>query len=282
MTERTRVAGEARAVDEPRILELVTADGARISAACFGGVAEDAAPILLVHGWAADAEALYPHARRLSRRFPVIVPHLRMHGASLNTDTAGARPVTIPLIVDDLLAVLDALHVRRAVAAGHSMGGLIVTILADEHPGRISATVVADPAYGASPDEIDSAPERRAVAVADAGERYRERGRAPELGASYLAALTQLYDSEYLRDHSRGAAADTTPMLARRRHPTLALYSTLGAARTEEDLSRGADVRADVIVWPGTSHFAAVEHPAEFCWTLERWLDSRNLGELRA
>jgi pimeloyl-ACP methyl ester carboxylesterase len=265
MTERTRVAGEARAVDEPRILELVTADGARISAACFGGVAEDAAPILLVHGWAADAEALYPHARRLSRRFPVIVPHLRMHGASLNTDTAGARPVTIPLIVDDLLAVLDALHVRRAVAAGHSMGGLIVTILADEHPGRISATVVADPAYGASPDEIDSAPERRAVAV-----------------ASYLAALTQLYDSEYLRDHSRGAAADTTPMLARRRHPTLALYSTLGAARTEEDLSRGADVRADVIVWPGTSHFAAVEHPAEFCWTLERWLDSRNLGELRA
>ncbi len=49
---------------------------------------------------------------------------------------------------EDLLGVLDALDVGRAVLVGHSMGGYAVSGVARRHPGRVAALVMVDTPFG--------------------------------------------------------------------------------------------------------------------------------------
>jgi len=47
----------------------------------------------------------------------------------------------------DIAGLLDFLDCPPVVAMGHSMGALVVSVLAVEHPEKICALVAADPAY---------------------------------------------------------------------------------------------------------------------------------------
>ncbi len=44
----------------------------------------------------------------------------------------------------DLIAVLDALGVERAVVVGHSMGAFVALVLGDLYPERVSRVVLVD------------------------------------------------------------------------------------------------------------------------------------------
>src|SRR5919197_6407809 len=63
----------------------------------------------------------------------------------------------------DCVAVLDALGVRDAVVAGHSMGGFVAVVLAHRHPERVRRLVLVDGGAplpppdvppGASPEQV--------------------------------------------------------------------------------------------------------------------------------
>lgn len=100
----------------------------------------DAVPtVLLIHGvtashlsWPFVAERL-PDAR-------VIAPDLRGRGRS-NEVTGRAGLVAH---ARDLIAVLDALDVERAVVVGHSMGAFVALVLGDLYPDRVSRVVLVD------------------------------------------------------------------------------------------------------------------------------------------
>lgn len=69
----------------------------------------------------------------------VLAPDLRGRGRSLPQGPAGMAAHAA-----DLLAVLDALDVERAVLVGHSMGGFVVGRLARLHPERVAGVVLVD------------------------------------------------------------------------------------------------------------------------------------------
>ncbi|WDZ85640.1 alpha/beta fold hydrolase [Micromonospora cathayae] len=109
----------------------------------------DAPPLLLVMG--ANANALtWPPAlvERLATRHRVIVYDHRDTGRS--TWAFDEHPYQITDLAGDALAVLDAAGVARAHVVGMSMGGVLVQLLALDHPDRLlSATAFCTAALGA-------------------------------------------------------------------------------------------------------------------------------------
>jgi pimeloyl-ACP methyl ester carboxylesterase len=101
----------------------------------------DGPAILFLHGGLGDARLWEPVAARLRDAFRCIRYDIRFFGRSEGPDEEWSA-------VDDSVAVLDALDVRRAAAVGLSMGGGIALRLAQQHPDRVTAVVHVAGAVG--------------------------------------------------------------------------------------------------------------------------------------
>lgn len=109
------------------------------SLAVFGLAAGDP-ETFAVHGITSSSRAWLAVARALAGRAGLLAVDLRGRGAS------GALPGPYGMAAhsSDLLAVLDALGVSRAVLVGHSLGAYVVARFAVEHPARVKALVLVD------------------------------------------------------------------------------------------------------------------------------------------
>src|SRR5690242_12301102 len=83
-----------------------------------------------VHGRAGDGRQFSHQVPDFARQFRVIVPDLRAQGRS--TDGPGA--LTYHGMAEDVLALMNHLHVRRANVMGWSDGGIVGLDLAIHHP----------------------------------------------------------------------------------------------------------------------------------------------------
>jgi pimeloyl-ACP methyl ester carboxylesterase len=111
--------------------DYVDAGGLRTHLALAG--AEDAPPILLVHGWPQNWWAWRHVIPSLAERFRVIAPDLRGHGWT-NAPPSGYDKERLAA---DLLAVLDALGIERATWIGHDWGGWTGFLAALQAPERL-------------------------------------------------------------------------------------------------------------------------------------------------
>lgn len=100
-------------------------------------------PVLLVHGWSCDSHDWSWQFEAFSEHHRVIAADNRGHGRSSVT-TDGYRPRTFAA---DLARLVQSLDAGPVVAIGHSLGGVIVSALAVEHPELVRAVVAVDPAY---------------------------------------------------------------------------------------------------------------------------------------
>jgi 3-oxoadipate enol-lactonase len=96
-------------------------------------------PLVLINGYGASAFA-WPRGwlRGLERRHRLITLDNRGGGASRHADA----PFSIADLAGDVVAVLDAAGVDRAVVLGLSMGGMIAQELALQAPERVAALVL--------------------------------------------------------------------------------------------------------------------------------------------
>lgn len=116
---------------------VTLSDGTPMAVRLFG----TGEPILLVHGWAAHGGFFDRLAEDLASQFSIIVPDLRGHGAT----SAGTAPLTIAQLADDLHALLLALDLRNAVAAGWSMGAMVLwSMIARHGADRLAGLVTED------------------------------------------------------------------------------------------------------------------------------------------
>ena len=122
--------------------EIVLDDDHRVGVAVCG----QGLPVVLVHGFTAEG-ILYAQtlSRLVAMGFKVVAVDVAGHGATQGLPTGGDDLASYTAL---LARVLDELGVRRAVFAGHSMGGRLVTQLAAGQPDRAIAVVLIDAAVG--------------------------------------------------------------------------------------------------------------------------------------
>ncbi|MEU1945265.1 MULTISPECIES: alpha/beta fold hydrolase [unclassified Streptomyces] len=130
-----------------RELTAVSADGSRLHTELHGP--EDAPAVLLAHGWVCSTAFWAPVVRALAADHRVIVYDQRGHGRS---PAPGPGGYSTHALADDLVAVLEATLPpgRRAVLAGHSMGGMTLMAAADRPALRERAAAAVLCSTGAS------------------------------------------------------------------------------------------------------------------------------------
>ncbi|WP_342086203.1 alpha/beta fold hydrolase [Dyadobacter sp. OTU695] len=103
---------------------------------------KDGSPVILLHGWPYDIHSYEAVAPLLaSRGCRVIVPHLRGHGSTRFIYEATHRSGQQAAIGNDVIALMDALKIPRAVLAGYDWGGRAACVVAALWPERCAGLV---------------------------------------------------------------------------------------------------------------------------------------------
>jgi pimeloyl-ACP methyl ester carboxylesterase len=105
--------------------------------------------LVLVHGFGGAKEDFADHLSTLSSDHTVVVFDHRGHGESDQPDAVDRY--SLQRLVDDVLAVADALDLPRFRLLGHSMGGMVARRLVLGHPERVEALILMDTSYGPVP-----------------------------------------------------------------------------------------------------------------------------------
>lgn len=116
--------------------EYLDAGGLQVHVALAG--AEDAPPVLLVHGWPQHWRAWRSVIPALAERHRVIVPDLRGHGWSEAPRTGYDKEQ----LATDLLGLLDVLGLERVTWVGHDWGAWTGQLAALRAPERIQRMLV--------------------------------------------------------------------------------------------------------------------------------------------
>ncbi|HEX3509946.1 MAG TPA: alpha/beta hydrolase [Solirubrobacteraceae bacterium] len=131
------------AAPAPRAL-AIAGEGVELS----GEEAGAGVPVVLLHGLTATRRYVVMGSRALERSGHRVISYdARGHGRS---DAAPARAYGYEHLAADLLAVLDAAGVERAVLAGASMGAQTALAIALSHPERVAGLVLVTPAFDPS------------------------------------------------------------------------------------------------------------------------------------
>jgi pimeloyl-ACP methyl ester carboxylesterase len=244
-------------------------------------------PLLFVHGFACDSHDWSWQIAHFGTRFRVIALDLRGHGRS-SVPTNGYEPLDF---ATDIAHLLDFLDCPPLIAIGHSMGALVLSALAVEHPDKVCALVAADPAY-----LVDSA----LVDVAALSTQLGDGDPVPFvqslLGASDAPDSPRFLRTWHLRRvagmpphvlvQTLGGLAGESAIssrrdpgahyLARRRCPVLSVYSE--SSRISIETALFSDPRSEAVAWSGTGHWLHQERPELFNATVETWITTLNLA----
>jgi non-heme chloroperoxidase len=91
-------------------------------------------PLLLLHGLSDSWHSFLPLLPHLPRDVRTLAFTQRGHGQS----SKPRGDYSLEALVKDAIAFLDAMHIERAVIAGHSMGAAVAALLAAKHPERVA------------------------------------------------------------------------------------------------------------------------------------------------
>src|SRR5262245_50276431 len=122
--------------------------------------AEGAPWLVLSNSLATNLSMWDEQAAALKKSFRVLRYDQRGHGG---TDAPAAR-YTFDLLIADVIALFDALSIRRTHFGGLSMGGATALGLALRHPDRIDRAIICDSGCASTPGSSQQWEERIAAA----------------------------------------------------------------------------------------------------------------------
>jgi len=106
------------------------------------GGPEEGEPILLLHGFPESHRTWRDVMPDLARDFRVIAPDQRGFAASDKPE--GVEAFKTDRILEDLIALADALGLARFTLVGHDWGGAVAWLAALRHPDRLSRLVIVN------------------------------------------------------------------------------------------------------------------------------------------
>jgi pimeloyl-ACP methyl ester carboxylesterase len=239
-------------------------------------------PLLLLHAFPLSADLWTPQLEAPPPGWRVIAPDFRGLGASTGS---GARHVDAH--VDDVLALMDALHCDRVVLGGLSMGGYVAFALARRAPERIRALVLADTRAEADTDEAREARVRMQQTVRDGGAKAIAEVWVPRLmGPTTFQSKPEVVDAiRSIIEQTPSSSIDDALETLKTRPDSLALLPFLTVPTLilvgEDDVltpvamaetMRQRMPRASLVVIPRAGHLSNIEQPEAFNAALERFL----------
>lgn len=117
--------------------DLVHVNGIRLHYLDWGG---EGSSLIFLTGMGSSAYIYNKFAPRFTDKFHVLALTRRGHGDS-DYPEAGYDPDTL---VEDIRQFMDALHIEKAILAGHSLAGVELTHFAATHPERVEKLVYMD------------------------------------------------------------------------------------------------------------------------------------------
>ncbi len=229
-------------------------------------VAGEGSPVLMIHGWGANADLMMPLGNRLlPLGYRVYAPDLPGFGGSDLPPSAWS----VRDYVDFVLAYMDALKLDQVLYFGHSHGGRIGLVLGAEHSARLSKMALADSAGVKTP----------------ASTATQARLKTYKLVRQSLTAVGLKATSDHLRDwyndrygstdfknagplretFIRIVGEDLLPVAARVKVPTLLLW---GDGDQDTPLAHGQRLEkaipdAGLVILNGAGHYSYIDKPVE-------------------
>ena len=241
-------------------------------------------PVVFIHGFPFSREMWKPQVEALKRDFYVITYDVRGHGGS----GAGDGHFTIELFVDDLVALMDHLHLKTAAGVGLSMGGYILLRAAERHPERFRAIVLADTRSEADGNDGKIKRARQVADIVKSGTRefaegflkavFHEKTLSEKPGiVDAIRAVIARTPPEAVAGTLIALAArtDSTPSLFRITAPSLILVgredqvTPPSASQAMKEKIPGAEMH----VIRDAGHLSNLENPEEFNAHLLKFLD---------
>jgi pimeloyl-ACP methyl ester carboxylesterase len=142
LAQAGQAAALPRAPSSRRLEPLRHADAGVLNIAYYEEGPADGPVVMLLHGFPFDVHSYVDVAPLLAARgCRVIVPYLRGYGPTRFLDKATPRSGEQAAIGADLIALMDALGVKRAVFAGYDWGGRAACVAAALWPDRCTGLV---------------------------------------------------------------------------------------------------------------------------------------------
>ena len=102
----------------------------------------DGPPVILLHGWPYDIYSYVDVAPLLaSKGYRVLVPYLRGYGTTTFKSSDTFRNAQQSVVALDIIAFMDALHIKKAIIGGFDWGARTADVMAVLWPERCKAIV---------------------------------------------------------------------------------------------------------------------------------------------
>jgi 3-oxoadipate enol-lactonase len=242
------------------------------------------APWLILSNSLATSLAMWDEqAAALADSFRLLRYDQRGHGGS--DAPAGRYP--FDTLLDDALALMDALGINKAHFAGLSMGGATALGLAERRPDRFERIVVADSPCQSTPQSSQQWEERIAVAQQQGIEALVEPTVARWFPAETVATNPPHLDkiramiratpvNGFIGCAAALAAHDYASAVASVKCPTLFIVGEKdGAAPTAMAKLHEKLPGSRFVTLPGAGHISNMDRPAEFSRALRDFLNAR-------
>jgi pimeloyl-ACP methyl ester carboxylesterase len=211
--------------------------------------------LVMMHGGGPDHRSLIPLAKLLSNEAVVVLPDIRGYGRSRCSDS---KRHTWQHYADDVVALLDHVHVQDAVIGGAGLGTTISLRTAAAYPERVAGLVLI------SVEDIEDDEAKAAeIAFMDA---FAERVRTGGVEAGWRPILPNL--SPIVGTMVREAMVGADPA-------SVAAAAAIGRDRAFRSVEELLVVDAPTLLFAG----ADWRHPAALARKLARLLPRCRLGE---
>ncbi len=240
-------------------------------------------PVVLLHAFPLNRQMWAETSRDLAEDYRIIMPDLRGFGA-----TDGTPEVSIAAMADDVIGLLDALKIERAVIGGLSMGGYVALNLVGRYPERCCGLVLADTRAGADSAEgrhnratlAAKALSEGAAAVADQLLPKLLSDRAsgnPELVA-HVRTIIESAPAQAIAaaSHAMAERTDSTALLPLIGVPAMVIVGSEDTLTpiTESILLKDSIANASLAIIPDAGHLSNLEQPETFNRALGIFLES--------
>jgi pimeloyl-ACP methyl ester carboxylesterase len=222
-------------------------------------------PVMLLHGGLANSDYWGEQVKALAPHHMVILMDSRGHGRS----TRDARPYGYDLMADDVVGLLDTLHVARADVVGWSDGAILGLDLALRHPdrvGRIFAFAANTQTSGVQ-DGVEKNP-TFARYIARAGHEYARLSATPKDYDAFVAQISKMWESEPNWTDAQLKAIKAPVWVVDGDHDE-------AIRRAHTEYIAATIPGAGLLILPNTSHFAFLQNPTLFNSALLDFLGDR-------